>query len=80
MKDVVSAREPDRPISYHDVLDAIEKLEEMGPSSHPLYFYCPGNGELDKIAIDYWSRDWVIVVDTNGDHWLHGAKIDREDL
>lgn len=76
MSDVYTTnREPDRNISYQDILDAIEKLKEMEPRSQALYFYCPGDGRIDKIAIDYWSDSWIIVVDHNGDRWLQGRKM-----
>ena len=79
MNDVVSYKDPGTPISYSDILKAVRLLEGSRPPNR-LYFFTRGTGMPDAYAIKYWDGSNIVVVDTNGEFWLNGEKVNEEDL
>lgn len=78
MYEPLTERRPEQPISYADIMNAIEAIRGAKPQSNRKYFYTSGCGLPDEVCIDYWKGSGVVVVDRKGQQWLNGEKFEEQ--
>lgn len=71
-------KEYSEPLTFRDIIGAIEKLRDFPPRTGPLKYFTGGSGIPDKYAIDYYKDTDIIVVDRNFQEWQYGKPLKGE--